>query len=197
VSLCVSTLNTLKGPEPLFDDVTAKTRPTQRQQHTPPLSFRVTFWTTQKFCVVNRRCKFSTSKIASLAFWECRGRRFCSTIGTSRPTAAGVGSTRDRAFAPAIPIYSNTGAMKWVILHGEGGGLGGKVSSDAPQSSDNTVCVSLFLYWVPQSASGRPGSRSQCRRNSDSDSSDWFRRDLSGFQPFKKLPVSSCGVTIS
>jgi hypothetical protein len=29
VSLCVSTLNTLKGPEPLFDDVTAKTRPTQ------------------------------------------------------------------------------------------------------------------------------------------------------------------------
>jgi hypothetical protein len=33
VSLCVSTLNTLKGPEPLFDDVTAKIRPTQRQQH--------------------------------------------------------------------------------------------------------------------------------------------------------------------
>ena len=40
-----------------------------------------------------------------------RSRRFCSTIGTSRLTAAGVGSTHDRAFAPADPIYSDTGAM--------------------------------------------------------------------------------------
>jgi hypothetical protein len=36
VSLCVSTLNTLKGPEPLFDDVTAKTRPTHHQHHKHP-----------------------------------------------------------------------------------------------------------------------------------------------------------------
>jgi hypothetical protein len=39
----------------------------------------------------------------------------------------------DRAFAPADPIYSNTGAMKWGILHGEGT-TGGKSRTSASRN---------------------------------------------------------------